>query len=271
MLRKLSFIIGIRHERKEDVAALEEPFDLTQSKEQDQWVLTPYLKGDIDSLAPSNCNRPALGGVRRPPGSRWSLYRHQPIGASRQRPYLAGRASNEGDAMRRIPFAITLLVVLTCVSVLVEPPGASGQNTKSIRGTYLIGEQLSSNTVYPGDVPKHEVVQFVRRDVMKSADPDFNFECTLYEQADAVAGTGSHRGHSNCGDKSGNRAFFTYEGVHKTVALEGGRWEVPFEGKFRWTGGTGKFKTLKGVGTYRGKGTPEEGFVSYWEMSGVEY
>ena len=39
---------------------------------------------------------------------------------------------------------------------------------------------------------------------------------------------------------------------------EDGSWEgATFEGTWKFNGGTGKFKNVKGGGTYRGKATPE--------------
>jgi hypothetical protein len=105
---------------------------------------------------------------------------------------------------------------------------------------------------------------------MDSANPDFNgVLCTLYNQEDAVKGTGSHRGHVNCVHKGGDRNFFSYDGTHRTLTKDDKSWEVPFEGKVQWTGGTGRFKELKGFATYRGLVTPAGG-ASNWEGV-VEY
>ncbi len=48
-----------------------------------------------------------------------------------------------------------------------------------------------------------------------------------------------------------------WSGTHRTVAVDGGGWETSFDGKYEFTGGTGKFATIKGGGTYRGKVTPQ--------------
>jgi len=39
---------------------------------------------------------------------------------------------------------------------------------------------------------------------------------------------------------------------------EGGAWESNFEGKIQFTGGTGKFKNIKGGGVYKGTMTAKE-------------
>ena len=50
---------------------------------------------------------------------------------------------------------------------------------------------------------------------------------------------------------------------------EDGSWEATWEGTWKATGGTGKFKNIKGGGTYRGKATAQ-GASTDWEGE-VEY
>ena len=116
-----------------------------------------------------------------------------------------------------------------------------------------------SNTVFtPGDVPNHEVAQRVYSYEISSPDADFNgFKTTNYGQSDDVAGTGTHRGYSAWPLKNGDTVYVKYEGTHRTIMKDGGAWETPFEGKFEFVGGTGKYKAIKGASTYKGKVTPE--------------
>ena len=110
----------------------------------------------------------------------------------------------------------------------------------------------------------------IRRDTTTSSDPDWNeTEEMVYEQSDSVAGTGTHRGYSRRLFKNGDTDYGSYEGMHKTTVKEDGSWETTWEGTYKVTGGTGKFKNIKGGGTYRGKATAEgastefEGEVEY--------
>ena len=95
-------------------------------------------------------------------------------------------------------------------------------------------------------------------------------EVIAYEQADEVAGTGTQRGYFVRVYKNGDRDYGTYEGTHKTTFKEDGSWETTtWESTWKVTGGTGKFKNIKGSGTDRGKVTAEgaleefEGEVEY--------
>jgi hypothetical protein len=107
----------------------------------------------------------------------------------------------------------------------------------------------------PGDDPKHEVdALLIYRDTTTSSDPDHDgTEQIRYEQDDQVAGTGTHRGYFRRLFKNGDTDYGTYEGTHKTTVKEDGSWETTWEGTWKVIGGTGKFKNIKGGGTYRGR------------------
>ena len=118
----------------------------------------------------------------------------------------------------------------------------------------------------PGDDPKHELVVLnTHRVTTTSSDPDFNeTEAMFYEQDDQVSGTGTHTGYYVRLHRNGDTEYGTYEGTHKTTVKEDGSWEATWEGTYKVTGGTVKFKNIKGSGTYRGKATAE-GASTEWE------
>ena len=51
----------------------------------------------------------------------------------------------------------------------------------------------------------------------------------------------------------GSQTFGTYEGAVKTVSNPDGSCAATWEGTYKYTGGSGKFKNIKGAGTYSGK------------------
>jgi hypothetical protein len=138
-------------------------------------------------------------------------------------------------------------------------------------GTVLLqGPPISHTVVSPGDDPKHELTLTIRRDTTTSSDPDHNeTEVMQYEQSDSVAGTGTHRGYFRRLFKNGDTDYGPIEGTHKTTVKEDGSFETTWEGTWKVTGGTGKFKNIKGSGTYRGKATAQ-GASTEWEGE-VEY
>jgi hypothetical protein len=109
----------------------------------------------------------------------------------------------------------------------------------------------------PGDDPRHELVALeIRRDTTTSSDPDLNeSEVIIYEQSDQVAWTGTHRRYFRRLFKNGDTSYGSYEGAHRTTVKEDGSWEATWEETWKFNGGTGKFKNIKGGGTYRGKAT----------------
>jgi hypothetical protein len=160
-------------------------------------------------------------------------------------------------------------VIAAFVVVSLSFSAQAGEK-KKITGTNKMGPPISQTVVYPGDDPKHELVMLVRRDTTTSSDPDFNeTELIVYDQSDSVAGTGTHRGYFRRLFKNGDTDFGSFEGAHKTTVKEDGSSETTWEGTSKVTGGTGKFKNIKGGGTYRGKATAE-GASTEFELE-VEY
>jgi hypothetical protein len=140
---------------------------------------------------------------------------------------------------------------------------AQAAEKKKVMGTNKWGPAISRTVVPlgPGDNPKHELVVLVMyRATTTSPDPDWNeTEQIAYEQDDLVAGTGTQRGYYVRSHKNGDTEYGTYEGTQKTTNKEDGSWlETTWEGTYKISGGTGKFKNIKGSGTYRGKATAQE-------------
>ena len=145
---------------------------------------------------------------------------------------------------------------------------------KKIMGTNKHGPLISRTVVPPGpgDDPKHELVVLeISRLTTTSSDPDWNeTEQIDYSQADQVAGTGTNRGYYRRLHKNGDIDYGPFEGTHKTTFKEDGSFlEATWQGTYKITGGTGKFKNAKGSGTYRGKATAE-GAATDWEGD-IEY
>ena len=148
-------------------------------------------------------------------------------------------------------------VIATFLVVSLSFSAQAGEK-KKITGTNKLGPPISRTVVYPGDDPKHELVLTIRRDTTTNSDPDWNeSEEIVYSQSDSVAGTGTGRGYLTRIFKNGDIKYGSYEGTHKTTVKEDGSTETTWEGTYKVTGGTGRFKNAKGGGTYRGKATAE--------------
>lgn len=77
----------------------------------------------------------------------------------------------------------------------------------------------------------------------------------VYSQFDYVGGTGPHWGIFVDVLESGEQTVGRFEGNTVMKANPDGSWVMTWEGTHRYTGGTGKFKNVKGGGTYKGKAT----------------
>jgi hypothetical protein len=114
----------------------------------------------------------------------------------------------------------------------------------------------SRTTVAIEDVPNHEIGQEFLLSEVKSSNPTFRIKETwIYNIFNYVGGSGPHRGTYVDTHEDGSHTFGNYEGVQKTVANADGSWVATWEGKYRYTGGSGKYKNIKGEGTYKGRAT----------------
>ena len=156
------------------------------------------------------------------------------------------------------------LIFVACILTLFFVFPLQAGEKKKVTYTKESSQNISREDVFPGDNPKHKISQTVRIDSLTYSDPDFgSSDDWVYSQIDSVAGTGSHRGYTVSNYKDGDKTFGKYEGAHKTTVKENGAWEVNYEGKYQFTGGTGRFENIKGSGVYKGtitaKGLTEEG------------
>jgi hypothetical protein len=150
------------------------------------------------------------------------------------------------------------LGLLALVTALVTDLSISvyAAETKSFKWTHTARQTVSETKSTP--VPDHELVQGIYIDPIKTKSPEFDIvEARIINQDDTVSGDGRHRGVEIDIFSNGDTAINNFEGTHKVITKEGGAWEVKYEGRFEFVGGTGRFKNIKGHGTYRGHITPE--------------
>jgi len=159
-----------------------------------------------------------------------------------------------------------MVFVALILSAFVSIPVQAGDK-KMISGTKVTKRIVSRTNSFPADDPKHVLSQTVREDTITSVDPDWSDMVAIaYEQSDNLAGSGSHKGYLIVRHKSGDESYLTYQGFDKLSTQDKGSWEVLSEGEIQIIGGTGKFKDLRGGGTYKGKATPKGSLVN-WEVT----
>ena len=131
---------------------------------------------------------------------------------------------------------------------------ASAEKMK-ITGNNKTERIISQNTLNPGDAPGHAMMQTVTMSKTTSSNTDWNDTTMVdYQQLDLIAGKGTHVGYGYHKHKGGDQTFFKYWGTNQAA----GDGKMSIEGKYEWTGGTGKFKNIKGAGTYTCSGSATE-------------
>src|SRR5581483_8384652 len=99
----------------------------------------------------------------------------------------------------------------------------------------------------------------------RSPDPDWNNSSLNYwGTADLVNGSGAQRGYFANQHPDGSRDVGTFEGG---IISSGS--EVTLEGKFTFTGGTGKLLGIRGGGTYKGRITSPTTLEMSWSCQYV--
>lgn len=94
---------------------------------------------------------------------------------------------------------------------------------------------------------------------VKTSHPSFRVkEEWIFNHFDYADGSGMQRGTWVDMHEDGSATYGVYDGTQKTVVAADGSWEATWEGKYRYTGGTGKFKNIKGTGTYKGRASSKD-------------
>ena len=150
---------------------------------------------------------------------------------------------------------LSLLVCLFLVSLAAASPAAA--EAHKISGTAKVMAVLSQTIMSLGDKPGHEVGLIRHLELDSSSDPGFNnIEYDVVETTDYVTGSGTHRGYRISTVPGGDKLNSAYEGTTRVVARPGAFPDITFEGKWWFTGGSGKFQGITGGGTYKGQATP---------------
>ena len=114
-------------------------------------------------------------------------------------------------------------------------------------------ETISNHVIKPGDHPGRELVQIERVDIIQSNNPELNgIESTVYVHLDHIGATGDNRGYEVWPLNSGEKVWVKFHGTHYFVPKGEKDWELPYMGVFRFIAGTGKYKAIRGGGTYKG-------------------
>ena len=161
--------------------------------------------------------------------------------------------------MKSLTSAVLGVIVALALGSFSFMSQAAEKKELSYVKTY--SKSISKSSFAIDDVPNHEVMQEILLQQSKFSSADFKpIEEWIHIQTDQTDGTGSHKGYYILIHQGGEQTYGTFEGRHKTVAKDDGSWASTWEGTYRYVGGTGKYKNIKGAGTYKGRASPKEPF-----------
>jgi hypothetical protein len=160
----------------------------------------------------------------------------------------------------KISFAMTKGILAALVLIVSSLPALA---EKKLDLTYVknSSRSISKSAMTLTESPKHEVSQEVLFQVSKYSSSEFQpTEEWIYIQTDEVDGTGTHKGYFTEVHKGGDLTYGWFDGTHKTVINGDGSWLTSWEGTYKYLGGTGKFRNIKGAGAYKGKVGAKEAY-----------
>jgi hypothetical protein len=154
------------------------------------------------------------------------------------------------DAVIFRKFTAVIAFTFAVISLLTSTGARS--DTMDCSRTKTRKEEVSSHTIKPGDQPDREMVLQTEVDILTSDNPEFDgIEETVYAYLDHIGATGVHSGYTKDPLNSGETLWIQFQGTHKLVT-KGDTWELPYHGVFNFISGTGKYKAIRGGGTYDG-------------------
>ncbi len=165
----------------------------------------------------------------------------------------------------RVKLCFTILALALLAIFTVASLARAGWT--HCKGTNTMIGMASRAILFLDDTPKHTLELVSHFWSVKCEDfPQMDgARITVYATRDNVAGSGTSAGFSTWETKEGDKIFTKFSHPTEMKLLEGGSWEAPYSGVWEYLGGTGKFKGIKGKGTFTGKLTPEGAAPLKWE------
>lgn len=149
--------------------------------------------------------------------------------------------------------------VLTIVVAFTLAANSIANAAEKREQTYVKTNILTahSSTVQIGE--GHELTQEVSISDMKYSNPDFDITREwVYVHTDTIDGNGRLNAYFVDFAEDGSQTYGTAEGTVKTTVDPDGSWQANWEGTYKYLGGTGKFKNIKGEGTFKGRASSRE-------------
>jgi hypothetical protein len=148
---------------------------------------------------------------------------------------------------RKMEFHITTILSAGVLSVALSLPANAGEKITGHNSDYQL---LSELTAKIPDKPGHILRQ--RTSVFKVTSNSArlgDYWITQAAQEEVIGQEITVKGYGTARYANGDVSYISFEGTAKVTPKEPGAFESVGQGKFEWTGGTGKHD-IKGPGTY---------------------
>lgn len=156
-----------------------------------------------------------------------------------------------------------VVIGLLSFSVLFLFLSSATLNAKTKVSGTMTGKISKQEKVAVGDVEGHVIQLSVSQGTNAGEEMGgAQFENDSF--ADTQKGNGTQMGYATF-TLNGDKWNVKYEGKVTTTMSEDGKPNTTFEGTFTFTNGEGKYKNIKGGGTYKGKYTSETDYEAQWE------
>lgn len=131
---------------------------------------------------------------------------------------------------------------------------------------------LTKSVFTVDDAAKHEITQEVGLGDLEFSSSDFRVkEEWTYTQSDLIGGSGTQRGYFLDTHQDGSRDYGTFEGTIESISKPDGSWEAIWEGTYQYTGGSGRYKNIRGNGKYKGKASSQDPVGREEGRESIEY
>ena len=158
-----------------------------------------------------------------------------------------------------------VVIVLLLFSVLFLFVSSATLNAKTNISGKFTGKITKQEKVEVADAEGHVIQLSVSLGTNAGGEMDgAKFENDTF--SDTKKGNGMHQGYSTL-TLNGDKTISKFEGKVTTTMSEDGKPNTTFEGTFTFIGGEGKYKNIKGGGTYKGKYISETEWETEWEGS----
>lgn len=164
------------------------------------------------------------------------------------------------------PLKVGVFCICLTLALILSGTNLAAQETTKISGK-LTATYTGQDSIVVGDVAGHVLSLTVSEG--KNANTGENMfmdgaDVANMSYADFIQGNGVHQGYVKF-TKDGDEIYAKWKGSVTTAAVAEGDPVTSFEGTFTYIKGSGKFKNIKGKGTYTGKFTSETEYTVDWQ------